>query len=63
MRICHEPFVQFEGRFDMGGLGSANAHNLRGVRDRGAIYVEEIVKGMQEADGEVHAPLVIACRP
>ena len=41
----------------MGGLGSANAHNLRGVRDRGAIYVEEIVKGMQEADGEVHAPL------
>ena len=58
MRIRHEPFAQFEGRFDMGGLCSATAPNLGTVRDRGAIYVAEIVKGIQKADGEVHAPLV-----
>ena len=63
MRIRHEPFAQFEGRFDMGGLCSATAPNLGTVRDRGAIYVAEIVKGIQEADGEVHAPLLTAAGP
>ena len=63
MRIRHEPFAQFEGRFDMGGLCSATAPNLGTVRARGAIYVAEIVKGIQEADGEVHAPLLTDAGP
>ena len=56
-------FAQFEGRFDLGDLGSANAPYLRRVGDRGAIYAAEIVKGIQKADGEVHAPLVTAAGP
>lgn len=51
-------FAQFEGCFDLGDLGSTNAPYLRKIGDRGAIYAAEIVKGIQKADGEVHAPLV-----